>query len=116
MFDQIKSEDCGDYTLFTLRGQFIGGDETDRLRQLLSGVAEQQDNIAIVDLANVTYINSTALGVLISAHARFTKRNGRVVLCNISDNIENIFIITKLTLVFEIYDTVDQAKSKISES
>ena len=53
-------------------------------------------------MEKVTYLNSTALGILISAHASFAKKGGKVVICNLAKSIENIFVITKLTLVFEI--------------
>ncbi len=114
MFDQIKLEEQNNITIVRLRGQFIGGDETDRLRTVLNQMAEEKKPVLVVDLEKVTYLNSTALGVLISTHANFTRRNSKIALCNISKNIENIFVITKLTLVFDIYPTVDEAIKKLS--
>ena len=114
MFDQIKTEEHNGITVVRLRGQFIGGEETDDLRKLLNQMAEEKKSALVVDLEKVTYLNSTALGVLISTHANFTKRNSRIALCNISKNIENIFVITKLTLVFDIYPTVDEAIKQLS--
>lgn len=92
-----------------MKGQFIGGDETDQLKETLKAFAEKQQNSLIIDLESVTYLNSTALGVLISAHANFIKRNGKIILCNVSKSLENIFVITKLTLVFTIANTLDEA-------
>ena len=114
MFDQIKHEEREGISIVHLRGQFIGGEETDRLRETLNNMAEEKKAALIVDLEKVTYLNSTVLGVLISTHANFTKRNSRIALCNISKNIENIFVITKLTLVFDIYPTVDEAIKQLS--
>jgi anti-sigma B factor antagonist len=109
MFDQIKHDHNEGIDVLTLRGQFIGGEETDNLRASLTQVAEQQSNNLIVNLGEVSYLNSTALGVLIAAHANFMKRGGRIALCNISKSIENIFVITKLTMVFEIHQTMEEA-------
>lgn len=114
MFEQIRHEERDGIMIIHLRGQFIGGDETDELRKILNGLAEEKKTSLVIDLEKVTYLNSTALGVLISTHANFTKRNSKVALCNISKNIENIFVITKLTLVFDIYPTVDDAIKKLS--
>lgn len=114
MFEQIRHEERDGIIIIHLRGQFIGGDETDELRKMLNGLAEEKKTSLVIDLEKVTYLNSTALGVLISTHANFTKRNSKVALCNISKNIENIFVITKLTLVFDIYPTVDDAIKKLS--
>jgi anti-sigma B factor antagonist len=109
MFDNIKQEQQQGIEILKLSGQFIGGEETDELRNKLSEIAGQEMNRLIVNLADVTYLNSTALGVLIASHASFAKRNGRIALCSISKSIENIFVITKLTLVFEIHSSLDEA-------
>lgn len=114
MFDQIRHEELQGITVVRLRGQFIGGDETDELRNFFNKMAEANTSLLLVDLEKVTYLNSTALGVLISTHANFTKRNSKIALCNISKNIENIFVITKLTLVFDIYSTVEDAIQQLS--
>ncbi len=106
---QIKVEEQIGGTIVHLKGQFVGGDETDKLRNSLKKISEEKKNILILNLDKVSYLNSTALGVLISAHANFAKRDGKIILCNISKSIENIFVITKLTLVFEITDTLSEA-------
>ncbi len=111
---QIKKEERAGISVLQLRGQFIGGDETDELRSILSEASEQQQSKLIVNLENVSYLNSTALGVLISAHTNFVKRDGKIALCNVSKSIENIFVITKLTLVFSIHATLDEAVLQLS--
>ncbi|MDD3125512.1 MAG: STAS domain-containing protein [Candidatus Kapabacteria bacterium] len=99
---QIKVEEQIGGVILQLKGQFIGGDETDELRSVLKGITEQDKKNLIINMEKVTYLNSTALGILISAHASFAKKGGKVVICNLAKSIENIFVITKLTLVFEI--------------
>jgi anti-sigma B factor antagonist len=106
---QVKVENQIGGAVVRLRGQFIGGDETDELRETLKKFSDLQHNSLIIDLENVTYLNSTALGVLISAHANFVKRNGKIILCNVSKSLENIFVITKLTLVFAISENLESA-------
>src|SRR3954468_17632350 len=86
-----------------MRGEFVGGNETDDLRDTLAQESNNGTERLLIDLAGATYLNSTALGALIAAHTNFTKRNAKVALCNVSKNIENIFVITKLALVFSIH-------------
>jgi anti-sigma B factor antagonist len=112
---QVKIEEQIGGSILQLKGQFIGGEETDKLREALTQAAQQNKNKLIINLEKVTYLNSTALGVLISAHANFVKRGGKIILCNVSKSIENIFVITKLTLVFPICATLDDAIKAISE-
>ncbi len=91
---QVNLEEQTGCSILHLRGKFIGGEETDELRDTLKELSENEKNTVIINLANVTYLNSTALGVLISAHSNFVKKDGKVVLCNVSKSIENIFVIT----------------------
>jgi len=111
---QINVEEQIGGAVVHLKGQFIGGEETDKLRDTLKQIAEQKKNNMIINLEKVTYLNSTALGVLISAHANFVKRNGKIILTNVSKSIENIFVITKLTMVFNICETLEEAIKQIS--
>lgn len=113
---QIKIDEQIGGVVIHLKGQFIGGEETDKLRDTLKEIAEQKRNNLIIDLESVTYLNSTALGVLISAHANFVKREGKIILCNISKSLENIFVITKLTLVFTITDSVNDAIKMLKDN
>jgi len=106
---QIKVEEQIGGAIMSLKGQFVGGEETDQLRESLRELCEKKESKLIINLEKVTYLNSTALGVLISAHANFVKRGGKIILCNVSKSIENIFVITKLTLVFPICSTLEEA-------
>jgi len=88
-----------------LKGRFIGGDETEELKKTIQELHGLNNNKLIMDLEKVIYLNSLALGIIVAAHTHYAKENGHVKLCGITKNIENIFVITKLTLVFDVYDT-----------
>jgi anti-sigma B factor antagonist len=63
----------------------------------------------IVDLTNTTFIDSSSLGVLIGAHRRLLRVQGRlVVVCN-RDAIAKTFRITGLDGVFAIVETLEEA-------
>ncbi len=106
---QILIEEIKEGLIFHLKGQFIGGDETETLRSKLKEVCDNENNIVIIDLEKVTYLNSTALGVFITANNNFLRNNGKIILCNISKPIENIIIMTKLNLVFTITENTNSA-------
>lgn len=91
------------------KGNFVGGDETDELRDLIKKYSELTNKKLVIDLGDVLYLNSTALGVLISAHANYSKREGKIKLCQLNKNLENLFVITKLALIFDSYPTQEEA-------
>jgi len=95
--------------LIEAKGSLMGGDETLELRQAVAGYLEREYSKLLIDLGGVTYVNSTAIGVLVAAHASYAKKGWHIKICGMNKNITNIFVITKLTLVFDVYDTRDEA-------
>lgn len=91
------------------RGALIGDKETDELktsaRQLLEGGSKK----LIIDLGDVDYINSSGLGALVSIYTTYTNNGARIKLCRMGKNIHNIFVITKLTSVFDVEETREAA-------
>jgi len=99
----------GKIGVIEVKGSLVGGEETDELRNAVADFIEQGMKKLIIDLSKVTYLNSTAIGVLVSAHTTFSKNKGHVKLCAINKNINNVFVITKLTLVFDVAETREEA-------
>lgn len=95
--------------LIETKGSLVGGDETVELRQAVAGFLDREYSKLLIDLGGVTYMNSTAIGVLVAAHASYSRKGWRIKLCGMNKNITNIFVITKLTLVFDAYDTREEA-------
>ena len=107
----IKSTELTDKGIVVIepKGNFVGGDETDELRDTIKKYSDEGNKRLVIDLGNVLYLNSTALGVLISAHSNYSKREGKIKLCQLNKNLENLFVITKLALIFDSYSTQDEA-------
>jgi anti-sigma B factor antagonist len=105
----------GKIIVLKLKGNFVGGDETDELQDKIKKLAESGNEKLVIDLGEVSYLNSSALGVLISAHANYAKRNGKVKLCQLNKNLENLFVITKLSLIFETYPSEMEAVAGFSQ-
>ncbi|MBZ0204440.1 MAG: STAS domain-containing protein [Ignavibacteria bacterium] len=105
----------GRIIVLKLKGNFVGGDETDELQNSIKKLSEEGNLKLVIDLGEVAYLNSSALGVLISAHANYTKRGGKVKLCQLNKNIENLFVITKLSLIFDTYQSEMEAVAGFSD-
>jgi len=75
---------------------------------LLSGIDDGATTI-VVDLAQVTFIDSTALGVLVSGAKRVRPSNGRLDIVCTDENITRIFEITGLDRIFGIFLTREEA-------
>jgi anti-sigma B factor antagonist len=99
----------GGIALLEASGSLIGGDETDKVRAAVAGFVDREYQKLVIDLSAVTYLNSTAIGVLVAAQTSYTRKGWQIKLCGVNKNISNIFVITKLTLVFDVHDTRNEA-------
>ena len=63
----------------------------------------------IINLDNVSYIDSSGIGALISSLSNLKKVGGGLKIIKINDTVRKVFELTKLTSFFEIYDSEDEA-------
>jgi anti-sigma B factor antagonist len=89
--------------VLAIAGPIQGGPDADdfqtRIREL---VVEGRPNV-LLDLAAVSYINSTGLGILIGGYTSLKRAGGTLKLLNLTERVESLFAVTKLNLVFEVY-------------
>lgn len=112
----MKQRQVGTIEILTPRGYLTGGDETDELERTIKQLVEAGNKHLIINLSETQHLNSTALGLLISTHASYAKRGGQVKLCSVDKRIENIFVITKLSMVFDAYPNEEQAIASFAET
>jgi anti-sigma B factor antagonist len=79
------------------------------LKQVLAESIEAGRVRIIVDLTETTFLDSTALGVLIGAVKRLRSRDGALAIVNVDENISKTFEITGLDQIFTIVPTRDEA-------
>lgn len=63
----------------------------------------------MIDFSNVDHLSSAALGTLITINNKVNDRKGQLRLSNIGAQIYEVFVITKLNKIFEIYPTDEEA-------
>jgi anti-sigma B factor antagonist len=105
----IKSERNGEVCSVSLDGE-IDVYTAPRLKEELVSVVESGCPNVIVDMEKVGFIDSSGLGVLVSALRRARERDGVVRIVCTRDNILKIFRITGLDKVFPIFADMDEAK------
>ena len=66
-----------------------------------------------IDIEKVKYINSSGIGVLITLLTKFRNQEGEVIIVNPSEHVKKLLIITKLTAIFKIADSVEQAVNEL---
>jgi|YelNatPaOPRAMG01_1025707.scaffolds.fasta_scaffold00049_15 anti-sigma B factor antagonist len=79
------------------------------LREQIQDSLRRGNTRLVVDLSEVTYVDSSALGVLVTGLKQARKANGCLKLCGLRGNVLRVFELTRLTKFFEIYETAEQA-------
>jgi anti-sigma B factor antagonist len=91
------------------KGKILGGPDATVLKERLQSLIDGGKTRVVIDLADVDYMNSTGLGILISTLTTLRKANGELKLANVTEKIQSLLTITKLVTVFDDYETVDEA-------
>ena len=87
------------------------------LQESIMSVVEQAERInLILDFQNVRFLSSAVLGLLIRVSKKVYESDGQLKLCNINPKIHEIFKITRLTKVFDIYPDIESATEGLSEA
>ena len=72
-------------------------------------LSEAGNRKLLINLGQTTFLNSVSLGTLISGHTNYAKRGAQMKLCEVDRKIQNIFVVTKLSLVFDVHDKCEDA-------
>lgn len=95
--------------IFELKGKIMGGAEAnDFHEELKKNVIGGQKKI-VIDLGSVEWMNSSGLGMLISALTTVKNAGGEMKLARATEKITSLLVITKLTSVFDSHPTVESA-------
>lgn len=108
---RIKQEALGNAGVVRLSGQLMGGPDADQVRESIASLLQQGKKAILIDLNEVSWVNSTGLGVLISSHIMVENQGGSLKLMRISKRIESIFHVTRLNTVFQIFEDEASALS-----
>lgn len=88
-----------------------------QLQSSIMSVVEQAEHInMILDFSHVGFLSSAVLGLLIRVSKKIYESDGQLKLCNIAPKIFEIFKITRLTKIFDIYENLDQALDSLTEN
>ena len=106
---QISESIRNDVAILTLQGNFLCEPDRLKLRERLKSLVEKNKSRVVVDLHEVTCIDSMGLGTLISAYTTLRRAGGDLKPAHASEMVNQLLDMTRLVNVFETYETVDQA-------
>ena len=110
---ELEQRIVGDVAIVKVTGDITlnkGGDVL--LKDKVQSLLQQGYKHLLVDLSNVTYVDSAGLGELVQAYATSKNRSGTLKLLSVTKRLRDLLVVTKLLTVFETFD--DEASALAS--
>jgi anti-sigma B factor antagonist len=86
----------------SISGRLIMTDAAD-VRERIKVIVDKGDGRLLLDLGQLSFIDSSGCSVLISAFKSMRARNGRLALCSLSPEVQSLIELTRLNEIFEIF-------------
>lgn len=81
-----------------------------QIGEQVTSIIDSSDKVKmLIDFSNVDHLSSAALGALITINNKVKEKEGQLRLSNIAGQIYEVFVITRLNKLFEIYPTEEEA-------
>ena len=109
---QISERTSGDVTIVDLSGALNLGLATERLHDKINSLLQQDRKQIILNLGDVSSVDSGGLGELVRTHTSAKSRGGAVKVANLPKRIQDLLVMTRLVTVFDTFDNeADAVKS-----
>ena len=100
----INTRQNGDVCLLDVSGKITLGDGSVVIREAVKKLVANGTKKIVLNLGNVTYIDSSGIGELVSAFTSVSNNGGNLKLLNLTKRVHDLLQITKLYTVFEVFD------------
>ena len=100
---QTSSRQVGDFLVLTVSGRITLGDGNVMLREIVGELADKGHKRIVLNLADVSYIDSSGLGELVKAHTTMHNKGGELKLASLNKRLNDLLQMTRLAAVFDIH-------------
>jgi anti-sigma B factor antagonist len=97
-----------DIRVIRCRGRIVFGEEADELRLLVLGLLKETKQI-VLNLAWISYIDSSGLGTLVASYISARNRGAEIKFAAVSPSARRVLTVTKVDRLFHLYDSTEQA-------
>jgi anti-sigma B factor antagonist len=92
-------------TVVDLEGRIVLGEESNAMRERVKSLLADNQKKIVLNMNNVTYIDSAGLGTLVAAHHSARAQGAGLKLANLGTKFQEVLQVTKLMTVFEVFDS-----------
>lgn len=106
---KVNSRKIEGVNIVDLSGRITIGEGTVVLKEAVRNLLQKPEKNILLNLAEVSYIDSSGIGELVSSFTTVGKQGGKLKLLNLTKKVHDLLSITKLLTVFEVFE--DEAKA-----
>jgi anti-sigma B factor antagonist len=106
---EIGERQIGAVTILDLSGKLTIDQDAQRLKDKINSLILQQRTKVVLNLGEVSYIDSGGLGQLVASYGSLSKTSGGLKLLNVNKRNHDLLSITRLVTIFETFDTEAEA-------
>lgn len=101
---KLTTRQVGDVTVMDAAGRITLGEGASAFRDLIRDLSAKGDKKLVLNLSEVSYIDSSGIGELVSGFTTVTNHGGQLKLVGLSKRVKDLLQITKLYTVFEVHE------------
>ncbi|MFY9532286.1 MAG: STAS domain-containing protein [Candidatus Acidiferrales bacterium] len=101
---RMTDREVSGVTVLDIEGRIVLGEESNSFRERVKGLLAAGKKKIVLNLANVTYIDSAGLGTLVATFHSARSQGATLKLANLGQKFKEVLQVTKLMTVFDVYD------------
>ena len=102
---KLTNREVDGVSVVALEGRIVLGEESNALREKVKSLLAGGGKKIVLNMSNVTYIDSAGLGTLVASHHSAKTQGASLRLSNLGAKFQEVLQVTKLLTVFEVYDS-----------
>ncbi len=101
---KLTTRQVGDVSVVDVAGRITLGEGSSALRDCMRDLIGKGHKKVLLNLADVTYIDSSGIGELVSGFTTVANQGGQLKLLSLTKRVQDLLQITKLYTVFDVHD------------
>ncbi|MGA2094780.1 MAG: STAS domain-containing protein [Candidatus Acidiferrum sp.] len=106
---KMTNREVDGVSVVALDGRIVLGEESNALREKVKSLIAEGKKKVVLNMANITFIDSAGLGTLVAAHHSAKSQGAALKLAHLGSKFQEVLQITKLLTVFDVYNSEAEA-------
>jgi anti-sigma B factor antagonist len=112
---KMTNREVDGVSVVALDGRIVLGEESNALREKVKSLIAEGKKKVVLNMANITFIDSAGLGTLVAAHHSAKSQGAALKLAHLGSKFQEVLQITKLLTVFDVYNSEAEAVASFAK-